>query len=118
MKNLNPKSNKQSKLKSLSYDTGTGKVDNSKLAVKKPDDTRYVYDYEILAKAYPALAEDIIPEKILFGARPSVQIRKKHGIVMGQIGDNIETSKTFWFTDMARDSASSLYEKSKALLKK
>jgi len=104
--------NKKSKLKSLSYDTGTGKVDNSKLAKKKPDDTRYVYDYEILAKAYPALAEDIIPEKILFGARPSVQIRKKHGIVMGQIGDNTETSKTFWFTDMARDSASSLYEKS------
>ena len=104
--------NKQSKLKSLSYDTDTGKVDNSKLAKKSPDDTRYVYDYEILAKAYPALAEDIIPEKILFGARPSVQIRKKHGIVMGQIGDNIETSKTFWFTDMARDSASSLYEKS------
>jgi len=100
--------NKEDKLQSLSYDVKTNKIDTL-IGPKKDRETRYVYDYQILADAYPALAEKIIPEKILFGARPSVKIQKKHGIIMGQIGDDIKTSKTFWFSEMPRSFAQKMY---------
>tara|TARA_R110002167_G_scaffold98034_1_gene258419 strand:+ start:3014 stop:9199 length:6186 start_codon:yes stop_codon:yes gene_type:complete len=102
--------NKEDKLQSLSYDTKINKEDTL-IGPKKDKETRYVYDYQVLADAYPALAEKIIPEKILFGARPSVKIQKKHGIVMGQIGDDIKTSKTFWFSEMPRSMAQEKYLK-------
>ena len=78
-------------------------------------EVEYVYDYNVLQQVYPKLAEKIIPKEILFGARPSVNIEKRHGIMMGTIGDALSGTKetiggkTYWFGDKARNEAITTY---------
>jgi len=108
--------NKKTRLQMIAHSASRSRKDkDGNIKDHTTDDTEYVYEYDTLQKVYPQLAEKLIPKKILFGAQPSVNIEKRHGIMMGTIGDALEGTKetiggkTFWFTEMGRKEAVSTY---------
>ena len=101
---------KQTLFEPLSYVSPSGTAQKGK-GIYKDQTTDWVFDFPEMTKAFPEIADEITSRKINLGAEPEVNIRKIHGILMGDIRgapgpDGTLGGYSFAITKMGRKDAS------------
>ena len=101
---------KQTLFEPLSYVSPSGTAQKGK-GIYKDQTTDWVFDFPEMTKAFPEIADEITSRKINLGAQPEVNIRKIHGILIGDIRgapgpDGTLGGYSFAITKMGRKDAS------------
>ena len=77
--------------------------------IGKKGSIQKVFSYDALEAVWPEAAERFKKQTLQVAVRPSVNVRKSHGIIHGTIGDTPETSMSFWLTSMDHKKASTAF---------
>ena len=77
--------------------------------IGKEGTTQKVFNYDALAEAYPDAAKRFQEQSLQVAVRPTVNVRKSHGIIHGTIGDDPKTSMSFWLTNMDHKKAATTF---------